>query len=541
MRLHLPVCLFAAASLSAAAAPTSVTCRIVDYGCDMGDGYYRGMSQTSQTNVQYDVDGDGITSDDSIGFWAFSLTNPLNPPGLEFDLDAPSARFYGGMTIMFSNRTGAAFTEGMLNKNHELRDDCNFMCTPGAPLPNWRAYGLWVWLKQDFMNGGESNAVSFGPDSMIVPHVSRFYRGITDGRWVARDNDQFYISQATFEQYSTNIGRASGTHTSYILYPTQTLWAVYNPAEPCWVAFDAATASFAPHTFTNVTAVGFYLGRHRFSTSSLELKWHSFECHATVTRGESPAYHIPMSSVPAGSIGGQPVPQVFIAATEAPYALWKRVWKQFTSNQRPMDLQKPGYSFDKDGDMGSMDYGSEGHGPFEPATDMTWLDAVAWCNALSELEGLTPCYCADPALSTVFRRVKEREQIALFNTMPNVYVNWNANGFRLPTPLEWQNAAGADHTSYRTYTTYRTYNGGKTQPVGSGATNAFGLFNMGDNVWEYTWDTGTNFFDPAIHTNRIVLGGSFQGSAAPAVAANGVGEWPAEGHYAIGLRPVRSS
>jgi formylglycine-generating enzyme required for sulfatase activity/outer membrane protein assembly factor BamB len=512
----------------ALAASTSIVCRIVDYGADMGDGYYRGTGQTTQTNTIIDAAGTH-----SVGFWAFSLTNPLNPPALEFDADAASARFYGGMTIVFSNRTGAAFTEGMLNKNHELRDDCNFMCTPSAPLPNWRAYGLWVWLKEDFMNGGAANAVAFDANSMIVPHVSRFYRGVTAGRWVARDGNQCYISQATFEQYSTNIGRALGTHTSYVLRPTETLWAPYNPSEPCWIMFDTATAVFAPHTFTDVTAVGFYLGRDRYFSSSLELKWHSFECYATVTRTNTPSQHVPMGLVPAGSHDGQAVPAFWLGATEVPYELWCRVWRQFTSNQRPMDLNAPGYSFDKNGDMGSMDFGTQRHGPREPVTDITWLDAVAWCNALSELEGATPCYYSDAALTNVFRRVKEREYINLFGQLPTVHVNWSANGFRLPTPREWLRAsAGAPAPALS--------NRIATAPVGTISTNAYGCYDLFGNVWELTWDTSTNFYAPALHTNRVVFGGSFRGTNAPASAENGYGEWPAEGHAAIGLRVARS-
>ena len=509
---------------------TGVTCRIVDYGADMGDGYYRGQSGTSQTNVQFDVDGDGIASDDSIGFWAFSLTNPLNPPGLEYDVEAPSARFYGGMTIMYSNRTGAAFTEGMLNKNHELRDDCNFMCAPATPLPAWRAYGLWVWLKEDFMNGGNSNPVSFDASSLIVPHISRYYSAVTDGRWVVRDGAQFYISKMTFEQYSTNIGRSVGTHTSYILNPTQTDWAPYNPSEPCWIVFDAATATFQPHTFSDVTAVGFYVGRHRLFSTALELKWHSFECYATVSRPEAPSYHQRMASVPAG--GG--VPAFYLGATEVPYSLWKRVWKQFTSNQRPMDLRAPGYTFDKDGDMGSMDFASLRHNAQEPATDMTWYDAVAWCNAFSELEGLKPCYYTDAGLTNILRKVKEREYITLFGQTPIVYVDWSANGFRLPVPAEWAAAFLAGQTGQTGQTS-------QTCVVGSTPTNALGFSEMLGNVWEYTWDTGTNFFDPALHTNHLVLGGSFVQSNAPAFAHNAWGEIPWEGHYAIGLRVARST
>ena len=59
-----------------------------------------------------------------------------------------------------------------------------------------------------------------------------------------------------------------------------------------------------------------------------------------------------------------------------------------------------------------------------PVEQVSWADAVVFCNKLSEKEGLKPFYQIDDKAVTV--------------------ISWSGNGYRLPTEAEWEYASGGD-------------------------------------------------------------------------------------------------
>ena len=157
-----------------------------------------------------------------------------------------------------------------------------------------------------------------------------------------------------------------------------------------------------------------------------------------------------------------------------------------------------------------------------PVQNMTWYDAVKWCNARSEKEGEVPAYYLDEAKTQVYRSG---------NQVPTG-VRWN-DGYRLPTEAEWEKAArggvegklypwGTDEISPE-FANYSESGKGGTMPVGSYGANGYGLFDMAGNVWEWCWDWYSEYSPTAQNDPRGPISGVDR------VFRGGGHEYPAEG------------
>jgi formylglycine-generating enzyme required for sulfatase activity len=175
--------------------------------------------------------------------------------------------------------------------------------------------------------------------------------------------------------------------------------------------------------------------------------------------------------------------------------------------------------------------------PQLPVEQVSWYDAVAFCNALSAQESLESVYTINGT---------------------DVAINYSRNGWRLPTEAEWEFAArGGSASKGYTYagsndvssvawfadnSISKTYEGGLKAP------NEFGLYDMSGNVFEWCNDWyGEYETGPQINPTgsgsgflKVLRGGSWYYHSGTCAVVNRAFNRPDYTRGGVGLRVVRS-
>ncbi|MFH1052064.1 MAG: SUMF1/EgtB/PvdO family nonheme iron enzyme [bacterium] len=169
-----------------------------------------------------------------------------------------------------------------------------------------------------------------------------------------------------------------------------------------------------------------------------------------------------------------------------------------------------------------------------PVHNIDWLEAIRFCNAISNRMKYDSCY--------------------IFVIDSTVQYDTTANGYRLPTEAEWEFACKAGNNlvfegmNPEDIAWFNINSGYSPHPSGTLLSNDFGLFDMHGNIWEWCWDwySGDYYHDslminpkgPQNGSRRVLRGGSCASGTAYIRAANRA--YPESDYKYCGLRLVRT-
>ena len=211
--------------------------------------------------------------------------------------------------------------------------------------------------------------------------------------------------------------------------------------------------------------------------------------------------------------------------------------------------------------------------PGNPANQVSWYEAILFANLLSLQQGLNRVYYSDSSLST---------PVDVTTYTSPIYVNWDLDGYRLPTegeqeyfirasttglfsfeepaynsdncgspispPVSWVCPASNELPVMESYSWFCSNSGAKAGLSGAKNANPWGLKDVHGNIWEWGWDwAGTypvgdqiDYRGPSTGTDRVFRSGGWNNSPRYLRSASRGGNSPEIHGHVYGFRLVRN-